>query len=104
MCCGCEYALELAHSVTQITITIPPDFGSIVDMFEVRNGVILNITSMSVLTVRLGTNYYGDEVVSGVVNLNNVEMDNTLSTQRSCLCWPTLTNSAKTFRRSDESP
>lgn len=69
------------HSVTQINVTIPPDFGNIVDMFEVRNGDIENITSVSVSSVELGTNYYGDKVASGVVNLNHVHMDQTLSTR-----------------------
>ena len=69
------------HSVTQITVTVPHDFGSVVDMFEVQNGAIVNISSASVSTAHLGTNYYGEELVSGVVNLNNVKMDKTLSTR-----------------------
>lgn len=69
------------HTVKQITVTIPPDFGSIVDMFEVRNGAIVNITSVAVSTIELGSNYYGDKVASGVVNLNHVSMDKTLSTR-----------------------
>ena len=69
------------HSVTQISITIPHDFGGVVDMFEVQNGAIVNITSVGVSVAHLGTNYYGEKLVGGVVNLNNVAMDKALSTR-----------------------
>lgn len=83
---GCEAGLNLhwkvdPHSVSQITVTVPPDFGSVVDMFEVQNGKILNITSTSVALAQLGRDYFGQEVASQVVNLDNVHMDSTLSTR-----------------------
>ena len=32
-----------------ITVTIPSDFGTVVDMFEVRNGAIYNMTNTDIL-------------------------------------------------------
>ena len=55
------------HSVTHITVTVPHDFGSVVDMFEVQNGAVINITSASVSPARLGTRYYRDGLISNVV-------------------------------------
>ena len=69
------------HSVTKISVTVPHDFGNVVDMFEVRNGAIVNTTSVSMSTVHLGRNFYGEELVSGTVSLRNVKMDKTLSTR-----------------------
>lgn len=73
------------HSVDSITVTIPHDFGSVVDMFELQNGAILNISSSSSVTVvstRLGVGVYGKEgLPSQSVSLSHVHMDQSLSTR-----------------------
>ena len=71
------------HSVDEITVTIPHDFGSVVDVFEVQNGVILNVTSSSsgVSLVRLGEGYFSVGLPAQTVTLSHVHMDKTLSTR-----------------------
>ena len=64
--------------MAQITVTIPHDFGSVVDMFEVQNGAIVNISSAS---VSLETRYHGGGLKALVVLLYNIGMDKTLSTR-----------------------
>ena len=83
---GCAIGLNLhwkldPHSVSQITVTIPPDFGSVVDMFEVQNGQILNISSVSISHRLLGKDFHGDNITGQVVNLDHVHMNPTLSTR-----------------------
>lgn len=51
---GCAVGLDLHwkfedHKVDVITVTIPSDFGTVVDMFEVRNGAIHNMTNTDIL-------------------------------------------------------
>ena len=70
---------EYLHTVVQVTITVPHDFGDIVDMFEVQNGRILNIISASVSTVWLGKGLAGRELETQAVTLSNVGMDSALS-------------------------
>ena len=70
------------HSVTTISVTVPHDFGSVVDMFEVQNGAIVNVSSSAVSPVRLGAGLYGGDGLSGqTVTLSHVEMHQSLSTR-----------------------
>ena len=75
------------HSVSEITVTVPHDFGSVVDMFEVQNGAILNISSSLgdlVSSVRLGvgcSGQGGEGLPTQTVTLSHVHMDQTLSTR-----------------------
>ena len=46
---GCAAGLNLHwkfndHTLSVITVTVPTDFGTVVDMFEVQNGAIYNIS------------------------------------------------------------
>ena len=74
------------HGVTQITVTVPTDFGKVVDSFEVQNGTILNTTSSSVHVVsagskKLGVDARGREIRAQQITVNNVKVDSELATR-----------------------
>ena len=78
---GCEAGLNMhwkvdPHTVVEVTVTVPHDFGDIVDMFEVQNGHILNISSASVCTVWLS-----EGLETQAVTLSGVHMNSALSTR-----------------------
>lgn len=68
------------HTVGAISITIPSDFGSVVDSFELLNGKILNITS-SKERVQLGVDYHGNTIVAQSVMLSNIALSSSISTR-----------------------
>ena len=70
------------HTVKHLVVTVPPDFGSVVDMFEVQNGAVINITGMTeVFQTHLGRDYYGRPIKAQQVSLSNVEMSSKLMTR-----------------------
>lgn len=72
------------HTVGKIDVTIPSDFGSIVDKFELRNGVISDVPS-SMFTYNdglyLGDDYHGNALMGGAVTMNNVDLSSKKSTR-----------------------
>lgn len=69
-----------SHTVDAITVTIPSDFGSVVDKFEVQNGKILNVNAEFEQVV-LGKNHHGENVLSTAVQLTGIHMTTDLSTR-----------------------
>lgn len=83
---GCEIGENLhwkmnPHTVDQVIVTIPPDFGSVVDKFEVQNGKILNINSVNHSSVVVGKSYYGDDIEAQQVSINGIHMTTDLATR-----------------------
>lgn len=72
------------HTVDKIDITVPSDFGSVVDKFELRNGQISDIPS-SMFTyngsISLGEDYHGTPLVGGTATLSNVDLSSKKSTR-----------------------
>ena len=75
-----EHWKIVGHTVAAISVTIPTDFGTVLDSFEVLNGKILNITS-SMERVELGVDYYGNAMVTHSVTLSNIELSSSISTR-----------------------
>ena len=70
------------HGVKLITVTVPPDFGSVVDMFEVQNGAVLNISGMvQTSNAYLGKDYYARPIRAQTVAFSNVWMKRDLMTR-----------------------
>ena len=68
------------HTVDAITVTIPSDFGSVVDKFEVQNGKILDVNAEFEQVV-LGKDRYGESVLGSAVQLSGIHMTTDLSTR-----------------------
>ena len=78
---GCAVGLDLHwkfedHKVDVITVTIPSDFGTVVDMFEVRNGAIYNMTNTD---IQLEKDLHGGEAQQ--VTINKVALSPELATR-----------------------
>ena len=78
---GCAVGLDLHwkfndHTVDGITVTIPTDFGTVVDMFEVRNGAIYNITNTDIQLVK---DLHGGKAQQ--VTISNVALSPKLATR-----------------------
>lgn len=58
-----------------------PDFGNVVDKFEVQNGKILNINSVNHSSVVVGKSYYGDDIEAQQVSINGIHMTTDLATR-----------------------
>lgn len=71
----------LDHTVDEIDITIPTDFGAVVDMFEVQNGVIYNVTNAEVSKAILGKDWQGRRIIAAKVTLNSVKVSSKLATR-----------------------
>lgn len=70
------------HTVKSVVVNVPPDFGPVVDMFEVQNGAVLNITGMAEISrTYLGRDYYGRSLKAQQVSLSNVKMSSKLMTR-----------------------
>ena len=73
------------HTVSNIVVTIPSDFGSVVDKFEVRNGEIHEMSSLTnssmVSSKLLGVDHYGVEIFGDTLAIANVKMSSDLSTR-----------------------
>lgn len=77
-----EHWIIWNHTIDEIDVTIPTDFGSVVDMFEVRNGAIYNITEFATSsTAVLGTTLHGDIITANQVKFTKVRMSPQLSTR-----------------------
>ena len=77
-----EHWLIWDYRISQVSTIIPTDFGKVVDMFEVQNGAIYNITSqVSFSEVELGTNLLGEDITADQVTFSNVKVDSELSTR-----------------------
>ena len=68
------------HTVDSIVVTIPTDFGSVVDTFEVQNGAIINV-QFELKQVSLGKDYHGRELLTTTASLSAVAMSTELSTR-----------------------
>ena len=76
-----EHWLIWDHRVTEISITISTDFGKVVDMFEVQNGAIHNMTSqISTVKVFLGIDHHG-AIVADQITIKNVALSSELATR-----------------------
>ena len=75
------------HTVDEIKVTVPHDFGPVVDMFEVQNGAILNVSASlteAVSPERLGVGYFGgggEGLSTQSVTLDGIHMNQDLSTR-----------------------
>ena len=69
------------HTVSNIVVTIPSDFGSVADSIEVRNGAIYSIPSMAYKQLTLGIDYHGNELIGGSLSIANIAMSSELSTR-----------------------
>ena len=77
-----EHWLIWDHRISEVSTIIPTDFGKVVDMFEVQNGAIYNITNqVSFSEVELGTNLLGEEITGDQVAFSNIKVDSELSTR-----------------------
>lgn len=68
------------HTVDTIVVTIPTDFGKVVDTFEVRNGAIIK-AQFDLEQVSLGKDYHGNELRTITASLSAVAMTPDLSTR-----------------------
>ena len=69
------------HTVDRVIVTVPTDFGSVIDKFEVRNGQIHNITSVSHSNVVVGKSYHGDNIEVQQVAIIGIHMSTDLATR-----------------------
>ena len=70
------------HKIATVSTTIPTDFGKVVDMFEVQNGAIYNITSqVSFSEITLGKNLHGEVITGDKVTFSDVKLSSELSTR-----------------------
>ncbi len=77
-----EHWIIWNHTIAEIGITIPTDFGSVVDMFEVQNGIIYNITDqLAFSTAVLGMNIHGSAIKANKVTFSKVRVGPELSTR-----------------------
>lgn len=77
-----EHWLIWDHKIDTVSATIPTDFGKVVDMFEVQNGAIYNITSqVSFTKIELGKNLLGEAISGDQVTFSNVKLSSELSTR-----------------------
>ena len=60
------------HTISQVNVTIPLDFGEIVDIFEVQNGVILNISNSFIISSALHDHRKGPIKIQNVIFQNVV--------------------------------
>ena len=66
------------HTVDSITVTVPTDFGSVVDKFEVQNGKILEVNADHEQTI-LGKDFNGEDMVANTVTLSGIHMTKDLA-------------------------
>ena len=83
---GCAAGLNLHwkfnhHTVSVITVTIPTDFGTVVDMFEVQNGVIYNIPNAEPWFKQIGKDHKGNSIEAQQVTITNVSLSPELATR-----------------------
>ena len=83
---GCEIGENLhwkmnPHTVDQVVVTIPTDFGSVIDKFEVQNGQIVNITGVSHSSVVIGKSYAGADIEAQQVTISAISMSTDLATR-----------------------
>ena len=60
------------HTISEVNITVPPDFGDIVDLFEVQNGLILNISN----PFKISRSHLGKDHKYGPIRMQNVILQN----------------------------
>ena len=82
---GCAAGLNLHwkfndHTVSVITVTVPTDFGTVVDMFEVKNGAIYNITNVDIWFKQLGKDHHGNSIKAQQVTISKVSLSPELAT------------------------
>jgi len=83
---GCAAGLNLHwkfndHTVSVITVTVPTDFGTVVDMFEVQNGAIYNITNVDTWFKQLGKDHHGNSIKAQQVTISKVSLSPELATR-----------------------
>ena len=77
-----EHWLIWDHKIDKISTTIPTDFGKVVDMFEVQNGDICNVSSeVSFSKIELGTTLLGEVISGDQITFSDVHVDSDLSTR-----------------------
>ena len=77
-----EHWLIWAHRIDKVSTTIPTDFGKVVDMFEVQNGAIYNITNqVSFSKLELGTSLLGEVITGDQATFSNIQLSSELSTR-----------------------
>ena len=77
-----EHWLIWDHKIDKISTTIPTDFGKVVDMFEVQNGDIRNVSSeVSFSKIELGTTLLGKVISGDQITFSDVHVDSDLSTR-----------------------
>lgn len=70
------------HTIDTISVTIPTDFGKVVDMFEVQNGAIYNITSQATFSeTELGKDTLDEVITSDQITFSKVKLTTNLSTR-----------------------
>ena len=72
------------HTVDKIDITVPNDFGSVVDKFELRNGQISDISSSMYVyneSISLGVDYHGNALVGATATLSSIDLSSKKSTR-----------------------
>ena len=82
---GCAAGLNLHwkfndHTVSVITVTVSTDFGTIVNMFEVQNGAIYNITNVETWLKQLGKDHHGNSIKAQQVTISKVSLSSDLAT------------------------
>ena len=77
-----EHWLIWDHRIDKVSTTIPTDFGKVVDMFEVQNGAIYNITNqVSFSKLELGTSVLGEVITGDQATFSNIQLSSELSTR-----------------------
>ncbi len=77
-----EHWIIWNHTIAEIDVTIPNDFGNVVDIFEVLNGVIYNTTGqVSSSEAVLGEDFYGDVITATKVTFSKVRVGPEISTR-----------------------
>ena len=77
-----EHWLIWDHRIDKVSTTIPTDFGKVVDMFEVQNGAIYNITNqVSFSKLELGTSLLGEVITGDQATFSNIQLSSELSTR-----------------------
>ena len=56
------------------------DFGTVVDMFEVQNGAIYNITNVETWLKQLGKDHHGNSIKAQQVTISKVSLSSDLAT------------------------
>ena len=77
-----EHWLIWDHTIDTVRTTIPTDFGKVIDMFEVQNGAIYNISSqVSFTEIELGKNLLGEAISGDQITFSKVKVSSELSTR-----------------------